>query len=112
MASASTGDGLVEIRTTFPVRDAAEACARRIVAERLAACGQVDGPVASTYRWQGAVEAAEEWRCTFKTTAGRSAACVAAIVAGHPYQNPEVLVADVAAAPAYAVWVRESVATG
>jgi len=110
MGSASEGDGIVEIRTTFPDRDAAVACARRVVAARLAACGQVEGPVASTYRWGGGVEAAEEWRCTFKTTASRSAACAESIVAGHPYENPEVLVAAVAAAPAYAAWVRESVA--
>jgi uncharacterized protein involved in tolerance to divalent cations len=32
-------------------------------------------------------------------------------VAAHPYENPELLVAEVAAAPAYAAWVRESVAT-
>jgi periplasmic divalent cation tolerance protein len=102
-------DGLVEIRTTFPDRDAAEACARRVVTARLAACGQVDGPVGSTYRWRGAVEEAEEWRCTFKTTAIRSAACIEAIVAGHPYENPEVLAAGVEATPAYAAWVRESV---
>lgn len=109
MAATPSGDGLVEIRTTFPAREAAEACARRVVAERLAACGQVDGPVASTYRWQGAIESAAEWRCTFKTTAARSAACVASVVAGHPYENPEVLVAEVAATPAYAAWIRESV---
>jgi periplasmic divalent cation tolerance protein len=103
-------DGLVEIRTTFPDRDAAEACVRRVVAERLAACGQVEGPVGSTYRWRGAIEAAEEWRCTFKTSAIRSAACIEAIVAGHPYETPEVIAAGVEATPAYAAWVRESVA--
>lgn len=110
MTATPNGDGLVEIRTTFPGRDAAASCVRRIVAARLAACGQVDGPVRSTYHWRGAVESAEEWRCTFKTTAARSAACINAIVAGHPYDNPEVLVAGVAATPAYAAWVRESVA--
>jgi len=110
MGSASENDGLVEIRTTFPNRDAAAACARRVVSKRLAACGQVEGPVASTYRWRGGVEAAEEWRSTFKTTASRSAACIAAVAAGHPYDNPELLVVEVAASPAYAAWVRESVA--
>lgn len=109
MAATPSGDGLVEIRTTFPARDVAEACVRRIVTERLAACGQVDGPVASSYRWRGAIESADEWKCTFKTTTARAAACVAAVVAGHPYENPEVLVADVAATSAYAAWVRDSV---
>ncbi len=103
-------DGLVEIRTTFPDRDVAETCVRRVVAARLAACGQVDGPVGSTYRWRNAVERAEEWRCTFKTTAILSAACIEAIVAGHPYETPEVIATGVEATPAYAAWVRESVA--
>lgn len=105
-------DAVAEIRTTFAARDAAVACASRLVGARLAACVQIDGPVHSTYRWQGAVETAEEWRCTCKTTPARAAACVAAIVAGHPYATPEVLVRQATATPAYAAWVRESVAEG
>ena len=69
--------GIVEIRTTFASRGAAEACSARLVAERLAACVQIDGPLRSTYAWNGAIESAEEWRCTCKTTvAGRPPACV------------------------------------
>lgn len=109
MTTASAGDEIVEIRTTFADRAAARACAGRLVAARLAACGQVDGPISSTYRWEGRIEEAEEWRCSCKTTAARSAACVDAIVAEHPYANPEVLVVGVAAAPAYAAWVRGAV---
>ena len=104
--------GIVEIRTTFAVRSEAETCAALLVDRRLAACVQVEGPVQSTYRWQGAIERAEEFRCTVKTTAVRAAACIDAIRRGHPYQNPELLVAEVAAGPAYAAWVRESVAAG
>jgi len=103
-------DIVAEIRTTFATRDAAEACGHRLVAERLAACVQIDGPVSSTYRWQDAVETAAEWRCMCKTTPARAAACVAAIVAQHPYTTPEVLVQESMATPAYAAWVRESVA--
>lgn len=110
MAPSPAADIITEIRTTFPTRDAAEACANRLVAERLAACVQIDGPVHSTYRWQDAVESAAEWRCTCKTTPARAAACVAAIVAQHPYTTPEVLVQESMATPAYAAWVRESVA--
>jgi periplasmic divalent cation tolerance protein len=105
-------EGIVEIRTTFAVRSEAETCAAVLVDRRLAACVQVEGPVQSTYRWQGAVERAEEFRCTVKTTAVRAAACIDAIRRGHPYENPELLVAEVAAGPAYAAWVRESVAAG
>jgi periplasmic divalent cation tolerance protein len=82
------------------------------VAAGLAACVQIDGPVHSTYRWRGAVETAVEWRCTCKTTPARAEACVAAIVAGHPYATPEVLVRQATATPAYAAWVRDSVSRG
>ena len=103
------GATIVEISTTFADRAAADACAARLVRERLAACVQVDGPVASTYAWQGAVESAAEWRCTCKTTPGRAASCRAAIAAAHPYDVPEIVESRAVAAAAYAAWVRESV---
>jgi len=101
--------GLVEIRTTFASRDAAVACAERLVRARLAACVQVDGPVTSTYFWKGAVEQAEEWRCACKTTRATSAACIVAIIAGHGYETPQVVVIPVEVTPAYAAWVNASV---
>lgn len=103
-------DPIVEIRTTHADRAAADACATTLVAERLAACVQIDGPVQATYRWQGGVETATEWRCVCKTTASRAAACRAAIVRTHAYRTPEILEVTVAASPDYAAWVRESVA--
>lgn len=102
-------DSFVEIRTTFPTAVLAEACAARLVQLGLAACVQVEGPVRSTYRWQGAVERAEEFRCTLKTTAAAAAACIAAIRADHPYETPELLVSPVTAAGGYAAWLRESI---
>ena len=100
---------IIEIRTTFGARADAEACAARLVEQRLAACVQVEGPVRSTYRWQAAVEVAEEFRCTCKTTRERVQACVESLTSQHPYQTPEVLCSEVTATPAYAMWVRESV---
>lgn len=100
---------IVEIRTTFGDRAAAEACAGMLVRGRLAACVQIDGPVVSTYVWRDAVETADEWRCTCKTTPGRASACRAAIVAAHPYDLPEVVEVRLGASAAYADWVRESV---
>lgn len=101
---------IVEVTTTFGRRESADACAQRLVAARLAACVQVDGPVRSVYRWRGAVESAEEWRCVCKTTLGRRADCLATIAELHDYETPQVIVAEVAASAAYAAWVRESVA--
>jgi len=104
------GVSIVEIRTTFGTRSDAEACAARLVGQRLAACVQVDGPVQSTYRWQSAVERAEEFRCTCKTTHERSQACIESLTQGHAYQTPEVICVEVTASTSYAEWVRASVA--
>jgi periplasmic divalent cation tolerance protein len=100
---------LISITTTFSSREAAEACGRRLVESRLAACVQVEGPITSLYRWQDAVETAVEWRCACKTTGEREAECVAAIVAAHEYDTPQIAVARLAGSPAYAAWIRESV---
>lgn len=109
MSQPAIEPGLVEIATTFSSREAAAACAERLVTARLAACVQVDGPLASTYRWQSAIETATEWRCTCKTTTAGRDACVAAILGSHEYQTPQLIVAAVEATAAYAAWVRESV---
>jgi periplasmic divalent cation tolerance protein len=101
---------LVEIHTTFASREAAEGCAARLVADRVAACVQIDGPVTSVYRWQGRVETSTEWRCACKTTPARAAACRAAILALHDYATPEIIEMPAAATSAYAAWVRGSVA--
>lgn len=100
---------LISITTTFASREAAEACGRRLVELRLAACVQVDGPITSLYRWQGVVETAVEWRCVCKTTDAREAECAAAILAAHDYDIPQIAIARLAGSPAYAAWIRESV---
>jgi periplasmic divalent cation tolerance protein len=109
-ASAMTLETIVEIRTTFGSREAAEACASRLVECRVAACVQVDGPITSVYRWEGAVERAVEWRCSCKTAADRETACLDAISAGHEYRTPQLVVVRLVASAAYAEWVRECTA--
>jgi len=110
MTTGHFSEPIVELRTTFGDRVEAEACAARLVSERLAACVQIEGPVRSTYRWRGNVEHAEEFRCVCKTSVERADACAVALVRGHAYELPELIRVVVGAAPAYAAWVRESVA--
>ena len=101
---------ITEIRTTFPDRERAEACAAHLVAARVAACVQIDGPVDSLYHWAGRDERATEWRCTCKTTPDRGERCVELIAASHPYGVPELLVSTVMAIDAYGAWVASTVA--
>ena len=98
------------VTTTVDSREAADRLAAALVGQRLAACAQVSGPVASTWRWRGAVEQAAEWICTLKTTNDRLAALEAALSALHPYELPELTVAPLGGSAAYLAWIEEAVA--
>jgi periplasmic divalent cation tolerance protein len=94
------------VTTTLAARDQAEALARAVVTVRLAACAQVSGPVRSVYWWQGAVEDADEWVVTLKTTADGYAALERFILDEHPYEVPEIVATPITAGnPAYLAWL-------
>ncbi len=98
------------MQVTFTADDRAvvDGLVEELVGAGLVACGQVDGPVRSTYRWRGAVERADEWRAVLKTTGERAPQVVAAIRAGHPYETPEVVVTPVVGGdPDYLAWVAD-----
>ena len=65
--------------------------ARAAVEARLAACGQVAGPVASTYWWNDELERAEEWFVFFKLPASRYEALAAFLTERHSYDEPEIV---------------------
>ncbi|NLH82093.1 MAG: divalent-cation tolerance protein CutA [Phyllobacteriaceae bacterium] len=97
---------LVLIWSTWPDADTARRAARDLVEARLAACGVVLPAVASVYRWNGAIEEAEEAVLLVKTRAGAAAAATAAIERVHPYEVPAVLTLPIeAASAAYGAWV-------
>ena len=96
---------LILILTTMPDDDRADALARTLVHERLAACVNVHAPMTSTYRWKGALEREAERQVVIKTTSDRRAALEARLRELHPYELPEFVVLTVAASQAYADWV-------
>lgn len=92
-----------------PDADTAQRLAVTLVEARLAACVSVLPPMRSTYRWQGAVEQAEEVLLLAKTAADRVPALVERLQALHPYELPEIVAVESAAGlPAYLDWVAES----
>lgn len=100
------------VLTTWPVDVPVAPLARGLIEARLAACVHVCEPGRSFYRWQGAVEEAEERQLVIKTTRARLAALDAHLRAAHPYDLPELLVCDAEGSRAYAAWIHESVARG
>ena len=103
----------LQVATTIDSAAAAAALARGLVEARLAACVQVVGPIASTYRWKGTVETAQEWLCLAKTTAGRYPALAAHVRANHPYETPELTATPITDGGAdYLAWIAEATAEG
>ncbi len=98
------------VLTTFPAGGDADAFARALVDERLAACVSLLAPMTSVYRWKGAIEHADERQVIIKTTAARVQALQERLQVLHPYDVPEcVVIAIDAGSPAYLSWLRESV---
>ncbi|HEY9013876.1 MAG TPA: divalent-cation tolerance protein CutA [Gemmatimonadales bacterium] len=102
--------GCCQVTTTLPDRTAADRVAPALVAERLAACAQVSGPIASTYRWKGEVEQATECYCHLKTTVERLPALRNRLRELHPYEVPEIIAVPITDGdPSYLRWIEESV---
>ena len=80
---------MVEI--TAPSAEEAERIGRTLVEERLAACVNLLGGIHSIYRWQGAVEEADEVAMIAKTTATRFAALDRRVRELHGYDVPCVV---------------------
>lgn len=106
--------GLVIVLTTMPDDPAkTDELSRALVEERLAACVNVHGPMASTYRWEGQVEREAERQVVIKTTRDRLAALKKRLHELHPYELPEFLVVDVdGGSDAYLSWVNAETRSG
>lgn len=99
------------VTTTVPDEALAGRIASRAVETRLAACAQVQGPIRSTFHWEGALDHATEWYCHLKTTRDRLAALESLIRELHPYQVPEIIALPIVAGHApYLGWLAASVA--
>jgi periplasmic divalent cation tolerance protein len=97
----------IVVLTTLASADAARALVRRLVEDRVVACGTVVPGATSIYRWQGAVTTDDEALVLLKTVGARWDARVAAIERHHPYDVPELLALPVSAGlPSYLSWVE------
>ncbi|HEY3952038.1 MAG TPA: divalent-cation tolerance protein CutA [Streptosporangiaceae bacterium] len=101
----------VQVSTTAENRDAAMGLARSAVRAKLAASGQVLGPVVSVFWHAGQYGEGEEWQVWLKTTAGQYPALEAHLKASHEWGNPEITAVPIVAGSApYLEWVGQTVA--
>jgi periplasmic divalent cation tolerance protein len=91
----------------MPDDDRANALARTLVDEQLAACVNVHAPMMSTYRWKGAIEREAERQLVIKTTRARVADVQDRLRTLHPYDLPEFFVIEVDdGSSEYVAWVE------
>lgn len=99
------------ILTNLPDRVSAETLATRLIEERLAACVNILAPCRSIYRWQGAIEKADEVPLLIKTTSERYTALEAMVHSHHPYELPELIAIPITQGlPDYLAWVNGEIA--
>ena len=107
----NTADALVVLTTLEKLEDCARLAAL-LVERELAACVQILPPMTSIYRWQGAIERANEVLLLIKTTRGAYPRLETTIKENHPYQTPEIVALPVEAGlDDYLNWLAASVKT-
>lgn len=81
---------IVFLYVTAPDEAAAGRIAEALVEGRLAACVNILPRIRSVYRWEGAIERADETAMIVKTTAARADAARAIIQSRHSYETPVI----------------------
>ena len=100
---------VIIIFTTMPDDGRADVLARTLVEEQLAACVHVHAPIASTYRWNGAVQREAERAVVIKTVRDRVAPLEARLHTLHPYELPEFIVVEAGGSARYVKWINDAV---
>ncbi|MEV5708322.1 divalent cation tolerance protein CutA [Actinoallomurus sp. NPDC052274] len=100
--------GYVQVSTAAGSRDAAISLLNSAVKAKLAASGQVSGPLATAFWHLGEFGTGEEWQIILKTTKDCYPDLEAHLIAAHPWDNPEVSFTPLGGSEAYLEWVTRA----
>ncbi|HUO22262.1 MAG TPA: divalent-cation tolerance protein CutA [Caulobacteraceae bacterium] len=98
------------VYTTWPDAQTAEAAARQAIAQHLAACANILGPMHSIFRWDGGVHTQDEVAMILKTRMSLSDPLRDALVALHPYETPCIVLMPInriGSNTAFLAWIEE-----
>jgi periplasmic divalent cation tolerance protein len=99
---------VVQVQVAHDDKEALNAMIAVLVDERLIACGQLVGPISSTFVWEGSTQSTQEWLALLKTSERALDRLVARVAEMHSYDVPEILVIEVAGGyEPYLKWVSE-----
>ncbi len=96
------------VLTTLSSREDAQSLVRRLVSDRLVACGTIVENAFSIYEWQGKLEETPEVLVVLKTRHELWDRLQSVVHELHPYDVPELLAIPVEKGlPAYLEWLAE-----
>ncbi len=100
----------IQLQITFSTRDEAERLANDLVVKRLAACGQVIGPIYSFYHWNNELCHNNEWLLLAKTRRICFDKIMEFVTLLHSYQCPQIvaLPIEIMNEP-YRQWLNENI---
>ncbi len=81
----------IQITTTSDQKETLEKIAAQLLAEKMAACIQIMGPIESHYHWDGQCQMTKEWICHIKTHRSKFDLVEQSIQQIHHYDEPEVV---------------------
>lgn len=94
---------------TAGTRLEAEAIARTLVEDKLAACVSL-APIHSIYTWQGKLCSEQEWQLVIKTDLALLDQIIIKVQALHSYDVPEIIALPIATGSnSYLNWIAEQV---
>lgn len=102
--------GALLVLCTCANREEADRLANALVSEQLAACANILPQIRSVYRWQGAIEQADEILILIKTSEKVFPQLRDRILELHSYDTPEVIALPIAdGSSAYLEWLLAQV---
>ena len=82
---------IIDIWINCPSEEVADRIAGKLIERRLVACANRFPPIASSYRWKGGIEQAEEVPLLVKTRDELFDAVEAVVLDLHPYETPSLI---------------------
>jgi periplasmic divalent cation tolerance protein len=104
------GKAFQVVLVTAPNLNTARKLAKAALEARLVACANLVPKIESHYWWEGKIESSREVLLLLKTTQRQLPRLESLILAGHPYDTPEIIALPISSGTApYLSWILASV---